>query len=215
SGLTGPPDAERLTHLAEFTSPQRVFEMGDDEELRVPLQWTDGRGVTVTKTFVFKRGSYEVALEYTVHNASDAPWPAAPYAQILRNDPPVERKWITTNVENYSFRGPAISDGGKYRKLDIPDDDDRHLALEVQNGWIAALQHHFVSAVVPPENEPYRLALNAQDREYVLSAAGALKTVAPGETGQFRQTLFIGPKLQDQLEAAGPKLELVADYGKL
>ena len=40
------------------------------EELRVPLQWTDDHGVTVTKTYVFRRGSYRIGLEYHVDNKS-------------------------------------------------------------------------------------------------------------------------------------------------
>jgi YidC/Oxa1 family membrane protein insertase len=85
----------------------------------------------------------------------------------------------------------------------------------VKNGWIAALQHHFVGAIVPPTDEPTRLTLGATGREYLVAAAGAMKTVAPGAMETFKQTLFVGPKLQAQLEKAGPKLELVADYGKL
>jgi hypothetical protein len=103
----------------------------------------------------------------------------------------------------------------KYRKLDIEDDEDQKLGLEVKNGWIAALQHHFVGAIVPPTDEPTRLTLGATGREYLVAAAGSMKTVAPGAMETFEQTLFVGPKLQAQLEKAGPKLELVADYGKL
>jgi YidC/Oxa1 family membrane protein insertase len=215
SGLTGPADSTRPTHLAEFTSEQREFTLGNQAELRVPLTWTDGNGVTVTKTFTFRRGEYRIDLDYAVQNRSTAPWAAAAYAQILRNDPKIERSLITTDVSNYAFHGPAIYDGVKYRKLDIEDDEDQKLGLEVKNGWIAALQHHFVGAIVPPTDEPTRLTLGATGREYLVAAAGSMKTVAPGAMETFKQTLFVGPKLQAQLEKAGPKLELVADYGKL
>jgi YidC/Oxa1 family membrane protein insertase len=39
--------------------------------------------------------------------------------------------------------------------------------------------------------------------------------VPAGGDADFNETLFVGPKLQDQLKAAGPKLELTADYGML
>ena len=215
TGLTGPADSARPTHLTTFTSPKTEYVLGNAAELRVPLAWTDGNGVTVTKTFIFKPGSYRIDLEYDVDNQSTAPWQAAPYAQILRRDPTTKRSMFTTNVESYAFHGPAIYDGTKYRKLKIADADDRNLAVEVKNGWISSLQHHFVGAVVPPADAPYRLTLAAEGQEYVLAAAGPLSTVAAGQSAKLTQTLFVGPKLQSQLEKTGPKLELVADYGKL
>jgi YidC/Oxa1 family membrane protein insertase len=216
TGLTGPADAARPTHLSTFTSAQSEYRLGNAQELRVPLTWTDdSSGVTVTKTYIFKPGSYRIDLEYQVDNKSSAPWQAAAYAQIVRHDPVTKRSIITTNVENYAFHGPAIYDGTKYRKLKITDEDDKHLNIPVTNGWIAALQHHFVGAVVPPKDVGYRITLGAEGQDFRLAAAGPMQTVAPGQSAKFDQTLFIGPKLQAQLVKAGPELQLVADYGKL
>jgi len=213
TGLTGPGGSPYPTHLAMFTSPQSAYQLDGAAELRVPLTWTNGQGVSVTKTFVFRRGEYRIGVEYTLQNRSDTPWQAAPYAQILRNDPPTKRSMF--NVESYAFHGPAIYDGTKYRKLDTSDSQDSHLALEVRNGWTAALQHHFVSAVVPPKDVPYRFTLSASGEQYLLTASGPLLSVAPGSSTDLGQTLFIGPKLQRQLEATAPELDRVADYGKL
>jgi YidC/Oxa1 family membrane protein insertase len=214
TGLMAPTaDAVRPTHFSELTSPKREYDLGDAAELHVPLRWTDGNGVEVTKTFTFRRGEYRIDLDYDVQNRSNEPWTAAAYAQITRNDPKIERSLITTDVSNYAFHGPAIWDGAKYRKLDIEDTDK--LDEEVKNGWLAALQHHFVGAIVPPADETYRLTLTAAGREYVAAAAGSYKTIAAGADDKFHQTLFVGPKLQAQLEKVGPRLELVADYGKL
>jgi YidC/Oxa1 family membrane protein insertase len=216
TGLTGPADSARPTHLSAFRSAQSEYQLGNAQELRVPLTWTDdSSGVTVTKTYIFKPGSYRIDLEYSVDNKSGAPWQAAPYAQIVRRDPVTKRSMFTTNVENYAFHGPAIYDGAKYRKLKITDEDDKHLNIEVKNGWIAALQHHFVGAVVPPKDVDYRITLSAEGQEYRLAAAGPMSTVAPGQSAKFQQTLFVGPKLQAQLEKTGPELERAADYGKL
>jgi YidC/Oxa1 family membrane protein insertase len=215
SGLTGPGSTGHPTHLAKFTAAQREFDLGNDAELRVPLRWTDGNGIEVTKTFILRRGEYRIDLEYDVANRSSAPWEAASYAQIHRIDPKIERSLFTTDVSNYAFHGPAIWDGAKYRKLDIEDIDDGDRDIKVTNGWMAALQHHFVGAVVPPADSPFTLTLQAAGREYVLTALNSTKAIAPGADAKFTETLFIGPKLQAQLERAGPRLELVADYGKL
>jgi len=84
-----------------------------------------------------------------------------------------------------------------------------------KGGWIAGLQHHFVSAVVPPDGQQYHLSLKAEGKEYVLTAAGPTSSVAPGQKITLTQRLFVGPKLQEQLDDTGEKLDLVADYGWL
>ena len=87
--------------------------------LEVPFTWTDGAGLTVTKTFVFRRGSYHVDLRYRVTNAAAAPIKLASYAQFLRHSLGNERSmW---DPDTYAFRGPAYFDGNSYQKLDIDD----------------------------------------------------------------------------------------------
>ena len=215
SGLTGGANgAPRPTHLATFTAAATEYRLQPGEkELRVPLTWTDGAGVTVTKTFVLRRGRYDIELDYRVQNKTAAPWQAASYAQILRDNVPVERSMFSP--DSYAFKGPAYYDGTKYQKLKLDKEEDRALSLDVTGGWIAGMQHHFVSAVVPPAGETTHIALKTDGRKYLLSAVGALHSVAPGATGVFEETLFVGPKLQAQLEETGPELERVADYGLL
>jgi YidC/Oxa1 family membrane protein insertase len=213
TGLAG-PGGPHPTQFATFASPNLDYDLGSAQKLVVPLTWTDGHGVTVTKTFTFRRGDYRIGLLYSVDNRSSAPWQVAIYAQILRYDPPSARSMFF-NVEGNAFHGPAIYDGAKYRKLKIDNADDRHLAVEVRNGWIAALQHHFVSAIVPAADTANRITLSAQGRVFQLSTTGPLRSIAPDTTATFQETLFVGPKLQADLETAGPRLELVADYGIL
>jgi YidC/Oxa1 family membrane protein insertase len=213
SGLTGPGGAPYPTHLASYASEQADGTLDGRNELRVPLTWTDAAGVTLTKTFVFHRGQYRIDVQYEIHNGGSAPWTARPYAQILRNDPRTKRSMF--DVESYAFHGPAIYDGTKYRKLDTTDTQDSHLSLEVRDGWLAALQHHFVSAIVPPRGAPYRFTLGVSGDQYLLSATGPEQTVAPGDTAQFSESFYVGPKLQGQLEATAAELGRVADYGRL
>ena len=212
TGLAGP--GEHPTQFATFTAANLDYVLGSAAQLVVPLTWTDGHGVTVIKSFTFRRGDYRIGLNYSVDNRSGAPWQAAIYAQILRYDPPSARSMFF-NVEGNAFHGPAIYDGAKYRKLKIDNADDRHLALEVRNGWLAALQHHFVSAIVPAADTTNRITLSAQGRQFQLATAGPLRSIAADTTASFEETLFVGPKLQADLETAGPRLELVADYGVL
>ncbi|MEY3977124.1 MAG: hypothetical protein RLZZ33_2179 [Pseudomonadota bacterium] len=215
TGLTGAAGEARPTHLADFESAQTEYRMTDGaDELRVPLVWRDAEtGVTVTKTYVFKRGQYRIDLRYDVENAGAATWRAASYAQILRNDPPVETSMFS--VESYAFQGPAYYDGIKYEKLDRDSAEDRALSRDIQGGWIAGMQHHFVAAIVPAGAVTYRYSIKTEGNQYLLSTTGPSITVAPSSGATFEETLFVGPKLQAQLEQAGPRLDLVADYGIL
>ncbi len=215
TGLAGTAaDQVRPTHLATFESGSREFTLADGQsELRVPLTWTSPDGVTVTKTYVFRRGAYRIDLEYDVQNNGSAPWSAAPYAQVKRDTPPVERSYF--NVSTYAFVGPAVYDGTKYRKLKITDSDDARFSQTIKHGWFAALQHHFASAIVPPADQDYQYSLRVKGNEYIASMMGPVVTVAPQSSARIAEVLFVGPKLQQQLDEIHPELSRVADYGML
>jgi YidC/Oxa1 family membrane protein insertase len=214
SGLRAAGGGAEPTHLATFTSTAQEFRLADGQnELRVPLSWSNGQGVTVTKTFVLRRGSYAIDVEYAVQNAGAEPWQAASYVQLARHVYSQKRSMF--DVESYAYRGPAIYDGDKYRKLDITDEDEARFEQAFADGWMAEMQHHFVTAAVPPSGSTYDYTLAPENGHSVISYRGPLESVPAGGTGRFEETLFVGPKLQEQLKATGPRLELTADYGKL
>jgi len=215
AGLTGPAGETRPNQQAIFTADQREYTLAQgQDELRVPLHWSEG-GVSVTKEYVFRRGSYAVDIDQTVSNQSASDWPATAYAQILRNHIPVHSSMFNPNPERFAFTGPAIWDGGKYRKLKLSDEEDAHLSQEVTTGWIAALQHHFVTAVVPPKGVPFRFTMQAQGNEFALAASGPVTVVPAGGSVTFPLRVFVGPKLQAQLATSGPQLQRVTDFGHL
>jgi YidC/Oxa1 family membrane protein insertase len=214
SGLRAADNVPQPNHLATFRSEANEYQLKAGEaKLTVPLTWSEG-GITVTKTYTFYPGTYRIDLTYDVNNQSGSDWKAASYVQLVRHYEHVERSYF--RVETYAYRGPAIFDGKGYRKLDVEDEEDRAFKGSYVGGWLAALQHHFVAAAVPPPQASYdyQLSLNAQN-DFTLGYRGPLTTVANGATQSFKETLFVGPKLQEQLQVTGPKLERVADYGKL
>jgi YidC/Oxa1 family membrane protein insertase len=214
TGLFGGAGESAPTHQAIWTSPQTSFELAAGaNELRVPLTWTDGHGLTVTKTFVFKRGLYSIDLTYDVENSGAAPRQLGSYSQILRHWEHASRSYF--NVETYSFKGPAVWDGSKSRDLNVESDSDSKFSGTITSGWLASLQHQFVTAIIPPPDQPYKYALEVHDNKYVLSATGPLHEIAGGGKTQFREKLFVGPKLQSQLAATAPHLERTVDFGIL
>jgi YidC/Oxa1 family membrane protein insertase len=215
SGLRVADQQQEPTHLAMFTAQAQEYRLQDGgSTLEVPLTWTDASGLTVTKTYTFEPGSYRIGLRYDVENQSPQEIRAASYVQIVRHYEHVERSYF--NVSTYAYRGPAIYDGKGYRKLDVEDDEDKRYQGTVTGGWLAALQHHFVAAAVPPVDAAYDYQLNVDaSNDFTLSYRGPLIAVPAAGKHTFTEQLFVGPKLQEQLEVTGPRLELVADYGML
>jgi YidC/Oxa1 family membrane protein insertase len=210
SGIAGPGNAHP-TQSANFTSANSQYDLGSAAQLIVPLSWNDGHGVSVTKTFTFRRGDYRIDLQYAVDNRSSEPWQGATYGQIQRYDEPVARSYF--NVEGNASHGPAVGDGTKYRFLSIDKPENRTLDIEARGGWIAAVQLYFVGAVVPEAGSKNRITLSTEERKFQLTATGPLRTLAPDTADTFKETLFVGPKLHDQLAAMAPYLDRVADYG--
>jgi YidC/Oxa1 family membrane protein insertase len=214
TGLTGGAGEAAPTHLATWSSAEKSFTLGPNaKELSVPLTWTDGAGLTVTKTFVFTRGMYSIDLIYDVQNGGAGPRKLASYSQFLRHWEHASRSYF--NVETYSFKGPAVYDGTKSHDLNVENETDSKFSETITNGWLASLQHQFVSAIVPTADQPFKYQLQVRDKEYLLSATGPTTEVAAGAKAQFREKLFVGPKLQSQLAATGPRLERTVDFGIL
>jgi YidC/Oxa1 family membrane protein insertase len=202
------------THLALFHSDFSGFLMDSSlNELRVPLEWTSPEGVEVVKTLIFRRGSYRIDVEYEVKNPTAAPWSVAAYARVLHDRPAIERSYF--NVDSYSFTGPAYWDGTKYDKLKITNKEDASLNRDIAGGWLASLEHHFVVAIAPEQSETHRFTLGVRGDEYLGTDVGPPITVAAGSTATIKQMLFVGPKLQAQLEPIHPELGRAADFGFL
>jgi YidC/Oxa1 family membrane protein insertase len=211
SATAGAPEPN---HLATFRAEAQEYTLADGaDELLVPLTWDSGNGVTVTKTYRFRRGRYDVGLDQAVRNESAEPWAAASYLQIDRLHRPPDQSMF--DVDTYSFTGPVAYDGNKYIKLDTEDLAEAPFTQSLAGGWVAAIQHHFLAAAVPTAGETWNYDGRFTDGRFLLSAIGPVKSVAPGTEDRFSSQLFVGPKLQSQLEEIAPGLELTVDYGKL
>jgi YidC/Oxa1 family membrane protein insertase len=213
SGLASTDGGPSPTHQVLFKSAVTTVALAPGQaEIKLPLTWTNDAGVTVTKTYTFKRGGYQIDVDYLVENAGTAPWSFASYAQLLRSNQPVATSYF--KPETYSFKGPAYFDGAKYQKLKMGS-KDTNVDRAIKGGWIAGMQHHFLAAIVPNNGGAYQYRLRTQGDEFLFSATGATRVVAPGAQGRQSEVFFVGPKLQDQLTIAGPDLFRVADYGML
>ena len=97
TGLGGSPVESAPSHFAVFSSSGSRYDLAPgQDELRVPLTWTNGQGVTVTKTFVFHRSMFAVGLEYGIDNQGAAPYLVRSYAQIKRSSNAPCSRWIVS-----------------------------------------------------------------------------------------------------------------------
>ena len=213
--ISGLVDSSRggPTHLAPLQTDTDLYELkAGTDVLEVPLYWT-ANGITVEKIYRLTRGSYAIGVEYKVHNQSQENWRVLNYLQIRRLHKPPERSMF--DVDTYSFNGPVIYDGKKYGKLEPEDLAKEPVDQKLAGGWIASIEHHFVSAAVPPPDKEFSYDANYTAGIATVRANGPTYDVAPGEQTVFSATFFVGPKLQDQLEETAPGLALTVDYGLL
>jgi YidC/Oxa1 family membrane protein insertase len=108
-----------------------------------------------------------------------------------------------------------VYDGKKYQKLNVSKEEDASYNQQITNGWLASLQHHFVAAIVPARDEADRYSLTVRGNEYLARTVSPAVEVAPGAAATVKETLFVGPKLQRQLDAIHPELGRAADFGVL
>jgi YidC/Oxa1 family membrane protein insertase len=214
SGIRAAGGAAEATHLVTFRAAQQSYELGDAEELVVPLTWIDASGVTVEKRYRFKRGSYRIDLEQVVTNGSAETWKGAEYVRIKRHSAEIERSMF--DVDSYSFVGPIIYDGEGSEKLDRDDLLDGPVEYSSTQGWLGSIQHHFVRAVVPTAGVDFKYSVSVRGDVATGSAIRrGLVAIEPGASDTFATTLFVGPKLQEQLGAIDKSLKLTVDYGWL
>ena len=213
SGLLGREQERTPTHQAMFTSARDRYEMGVGEDtLVVDMLWQGDDGLEVIKRYTFKRGSHAIKLEHVVRNGSGAAWTGRDYRQLQRGEPT-----DSGNMFMYTYTGGAIySQEDKYQKYDFEELTKGKLGRDVTDGWVAMIQHYFLGAIVPQRGQQQHFyGKGLPNGRVVIGAYTPAQTVAPGASATFEGTLFVGPKLQDELEQLAEGLELTVDYGWL
>lgn len=211
SGLLSQQRAPNHKALFQTARDQYVLAEGEDK-LVVELVWHGEEGLSVTKRYVFTRGSHNVELVHIVDNGSNQVWSGREYRQLQRGEPQSEG-----NAFMYTYTGGVIySPEDKYQKYDFDDLAEGGLKRDVTNGWIAMIQHYFLAAFVPPrEQTDHFYGRKLENGRYVIGEYTPAISLAPGNQHTFQGSLYIGPKIQDDLAAIANGLDLTVDYGWL
>jgi YidC/Oxa1 family membrane protein insertase len=208
----------RSIYAAEGTS--HALQPGRDT-IEVRLTARDVGGAEVVKRYRFHRGSYKIDVAYEIANRGDKPIAPHAYFQFLRDANPPSEEAAQTNAFAgvTTFTGPAVyTEESKFVKVDFSDIAKGKQAhpKKARDGWIAMIQHYFVSAWLPKDGveREYQTA-KVSDTLYTASVVVPVGQIAPGATGAVEVPLYIGPQETDKLEMVAPGLELVVDYGWL
>ncbi|HEX2603388.1 MAG TPA: membrane protein insertase YidC [Oxalicibacterium sp.] len=213
-GETGLIGGAYPNHKTIFSVQAGPRTLGDADALQVVLTAQQG-GVKLVKTFTFKRNDYRIDVKHEVINETGAPISPSLYLQLVRDDAksPNESHFYST------FTGPAVyTDEDKFQKVtfdSIGKGKDSH-ATKSNNGWIAMVQHYFVSAFVPPAGAQRDIFTKKLDNNlYAVGTILPLGAIAPGASKTMDATLYSGPQESKRLEEVAPGFELVKDYGWL
>ncbi|MDO8697218.1 MAG: membrane protein insertase YidC [Pseudomonas sp.] len=216
SGLTGVngPDA-RANGRPLYSASQTSYQLAEgQDELVVELKFSEA-GINYVKSFSFKRGIYDLAVSYRIDNQSSQAWSGNLFAQLKRDasaDPS-----SSTATGSATYLGAALWTAAKpYTKVSMSDIDKGPFKETVQGGWVAWLQHYFVTAWIPAKDAS-NLVQTRKDSQgnYIVGFTGPALNIPAGASVETSATLYAGPKIQENLKALSSGLELTIDYGML
>lgn len=219
SGLIGNGLPNHRTIFVVEPGPRELEEGRDKLEIR--LRAPEVNGIKVTKIFTFHKNSYVINVTFEIENTSKASVQPFSYFQFLHDGKPFkgDSKWGVS-----AFTGPAVyTEQNKFKKIDFSDIDKgkADYPRTSDNGWIAMLQHYFLSAWLPDNNQ----ANQKTPREFYTRVLGQslyaigvilpVKKIDPGATAAISVPLYAGPQEQEKLSALAEGLDLTVDYGWL
>ena len=214
SGLVGPNGTDKKGSRPLFTAEKGLYEMHENQDSLVVDLFLQQDSVNITKRFTFTKSSYLIDVEYLIDNQSDQPWTATLFGQIKRDN----YKPSSDMIGMQPFVGAAITTPEeKYKKFSLGDLEDETFKITHQGGWVAMIQHYFVSAWIPnPEsNNAYNLRKSSNKEMNLLGFTSDLITVPSQGNGSLKASFYAGPKIIKNLEKISPYLDLTIDFSWL
>ena len=216
SGLIGQNGTDTAKGRPIFNATQHQYQMTDGQEsLSVDLTYRQN-SVDIIKRFTFNRGDNLVEVEYLINNQSNQAWKAGIYAQIKRDS---HNPVTVDGFGMQPYLGAALTTvEDKYKKIDFADMDDfgrKGFKSDIDGGWVAMVQHYFISAWVPDQELYNKFSIRQSGNYYLMGFTSPQQTVAAGEQGVIKASFYAGPKDVKRLEEISEFLDLTVDYGWL
>ena len=203
--------ANKITPDTVFSADNKSYVLGNNESISVPLYHASEEGVSTTKIVTFYKGQYVADVTYKIENQSQETWAGRVYAEIVRTKQKErESRFI------YTYTGAVVSTPEqRYEKINFDDIEDDDLKINAVNGWVAMLQHYFLTAVIPDKKEEAYTyyTRKGSDRGYIIGAATPTKEIIAGNKETLSHRVYFGPKDQKEIEKIAEGLSLTVDYG--
>jgi YidC/Oxa1 family membrane protein insertase len=203
-------------HRTMYTASAREYGLAPGSDtVEIRLTAPSANGVAATKVYRFSRGSYVIDVTHEVANSGTSPLQPFAYFQLVRDGKPPEGD----SAMLPTYTGAAVyTEKEKFQKVDFSDMDKGKVPYpkNTNDGWIAMLQHYFLSAWLPKNGTPREFY--TRKLEGGLYAAGVILpagVVEPGKAIAVSVPLYAGPQEQDKLANLAPGLDLTVDYGWL
>jgi len=217
SGLIGQdgPDGRNSAKAPVFSAERSEYTLSEDQDqLQIDLTYTTDSGVVITKRYELNRDSYQIDVRYLIDNQSDNAWTSNFTGKIVRDQSPDPTAQASMGVRAYL--GMVVSTPeDPYEKYDFENLSEERLNKQVTGGWLAFLQHYFLTAWVPEPEQPAQFQTTQRGNLYVMGFVYPATTVAPGETAEVGATAYVGPKIIERLESLAPNLDRTVDFGWL
>ncbi len=211
SGLVGPDGIDSASR------PRYDIDTSSSDAGVLSLLYAnENDAVFVRKTFTLKPNSNLVEVAFEIRNASSSVKTMVPFGQIKRDnsEPPGAD---TTGFGLKPFLGAATTtDEDRFRKFNFEDMREDPWKGSHQGGWIAMLQHYFLSAWIPDPSANNTFSTRQTRAGFNIAGfTSPAISIAPGEVANYSAQLYVGPKDQYLLAEISPHLDLTVDYGWL
>jgi len=195
-----------------FRAEQNDYQLAEGEdELKVRFFWDSEDGLRIVKIVTFRRQSYVVDVSYEITNDKQQPVAVRLHGRLTRY-PPSDQASL--------FRLPTYTGGvisyaeHPYEKIDFSDMAERDLKQVAKGGWVAMIQHYFAGAWIPDPEASNHYYSRRNGSLYTMGVFTD-NVIPAGQHDTIGIQSYIGPKIQDRMEAASPNLSRTVDYGWL
>jgi YidC/Oxa1 family membrane protein insertase len=217
SGLIG-KDGIDSGGRATFSASADTFSLAEGaDSLQVDLNYVTDGNIDVIKRFTAQRGDYLVNVEYVITNNSDERWQGNLFGQIKRDSSPDPSSENSSGMGMAPFLGTALTQPEKrFEKFSFEDMAEKPFKGQLPGGWIAMIQHYFLSAWIPEPDLTHTYSTRVTRNGYNIGGFTSPVTVVdPGKTVTVAASFYAGPKDQYRLEEISEYLDLSVDYGWL
>ena len=216
SGLIGSNGIDSNGRARFNTSAERYTLADGEDTLVIDLHWQGDSDVKITKRFTLTRGEYLIDVDYLVENNSAERWQANLFGQIKRGSaPPPSSSSHAMGMQ--PFLGVAVTQpDDRFTKFTFKDLAEEPFKAQLPGGWIAMIQHYFLSAWIPNPDQTYTYSARVTSNGFNIAGFTTPPLVLdPGNSGEIGAKFYAGPKDQYRLQEISPYLDLSVDYGFL